>query len=230
MTIENSDSNLFNALSDNTMLNNTNSKGISIYNLLASDAIYFHNASFVGHSYVNIDFGEEITVDVKKHHMLVGDNYVHFGIEKCYFTNYTTNSAISIYLNSIDVNGTNNGETNVYRGPTKLYNLLLTESNPNSQLNVIYMNLISNNCNGTQRFIMSNSMIKDNSHIKDLVSSYGDPLNNNYKYGISILFENNKFIDNKNYDSLIFAKRIDLATYIVYITAINNIFKPKHYI
>ena len=74
---------------------------------------------------------------------------------------------------------------------------------------------------------MSNSTIKDNSNIKDLVSIYGESLNNNYKYGISMLFENNKFINNINCDSLIFAKGIDLETYILYITAINNIFKQN---
>ena len=67
----------------------------------------------------------------------------------------------------------------------------------------------------------------NNSNIKNLVSIYGDPLNNKYKYDILILFENNKFINSINCDSLIFSKGNDLETYILYITAINNIFKQN---
>ena len=92
------------------------------------------------------------------------------------------------------------------------------------------MNLISNDCNDRQRhesFITSNSTIKDNSNTKNLVAMNGAPLNNNYEYDVSILFENKKCINNKNCDSLIFAKGIDLKTYILYMTAIHNIFKEN---
>ena len=92
------------------------------------------------------------------------------------------------------------------------------------------MNLVSNDCNDRQRyerFITSNSTIKDNSNTKNLVSMNGAPLSNNYKCDISILFENKKCINNKNCDALMSASGIDLETYILYMTAIHNIFKEN---
>ena len=209
MKVHLQDSNFYNLLTD---INNDDGQDrvvLNIYNLLSIDLVMIDECNFLGHSYINMSLGQRNFSANTVAGSGASENDPHYSgdrglstnselnvlITKCFFTGYTSDSAL--YMTDIDFYelGTGDAKDDI-RAVTKIFNTTFNDSRRDAA-NVITLEFISNNEDDVDcaRFTMENSIIED-SNVTDVISFVADQIGyGNYNHSSIILYES-PFLNN----------------------------------